>query len=249
MVEKAVSGLSMRYSIVVPIKNEEENIAELVGEVEPVMEALGAPWELICIDDGSTDRSLLILQDLCRSKPYMRVLTFTRNFGQSAAFKAGFEAARGELVITMDGDRQNDPADIPKLTAAVAECDLVVGWRVNRRDPWKKKIVSKMSNWVRSRLCRDGMHDTGCSLKVYRKSALDQIKMYKGMHRFLPALFKIEGYRIKEVPVNHRERPKGKTKYHFFNRSIGPIVDMFVVQWMRTRAIHPKVREEISHES
>ncbi|MCH9626943.1 MAG: Dodecaprenyl-phosphate galacturonate synthase [Chlamydiales bacterium] len=239
----------MRYSIVIPIKNEEENIADLVAEVEPVMEELGEPWELICIDDGSTDQSLLILQDLCQQKPYLRVLTFTRNFGQSAAFAAGFEAAQGELIITLDGDRQNDPADIPKLTAAITECDLVVGWRVNRRDPWKKRIVSKLSNWVRSRLCRDEMHDTGCSLKIYRAEALRKIKMYKGMHRFLPALFKIEGFRIKEVPVNHRERAKGATKYHFFNRSIGPIVDMFVVRWMRHRALKHQIREEISHRS
>src|SRR5690606_1744992 len=107
----------MRYSIVVPIKDEEENIEDLVAEIEPVMERMGQPWELICIDDGSTDRSLLILQDLCKQKRYLRVLTFTRNFGQSAAFAAGFEAARGELIITLDGDRQNDPSDIPKLTA------------------------------------------------------------------------------------------------------------------------------------
>lgn len=238
----------MRYSVVVPIKDEEENITELVSEIEPVMENLGQPWELICIDDGSTDRSLLILQDLCKQKSYLRVLTFTRNFGQSAAFAAGFEAAQGEWIITLDGDRQNDPADIPKLTAVTTDCELVVGWRVNRRDPWKKRLISRLSNWVRSRLCRDGIHDTGCSLKVYRKEALRHIKMYKGMHRFLPALFKIEGFRVKEIPVNHRERAKGATKYHFFNRSIGPIVDMFVVRWMRHRAVHPKVREEITHD-
>lgn len=235
----------MRYSIVVPIKDEEDNIQELVDEIEPVMKTMGQPWELICVDDGSTDRSLLILQSLCKTKPYLRVLTFTRNFGQSAAFAAGFEAARGELIITLDGDRQNDPTDIPKLTAAAADCDLVVGWRVNRHDPWQKKITSRLSNWVRSRLCHDGMHDTGCSLKVYRKTALQEIKMYRGMHRFLPALFTIEGFRVKEIPVNHRERSKGKTKYHFFNRSLGPIIDMFVVRWMRKRTLHHQIREEI----
>lgn len=240
--------MNIRYSVVIPIKNEEENIVDLVSELEPVMETLGQPWELICIDDGSTDRSLLILQDLCKQKPFMRVLTFTRNFGQSAAFAAGFEAAKGELIITLDGDRQNDPNDIPKLTAAALESDLVVGWRVNRHDPLQKRLISKVSNWIRSRLCRDGMHDTGCSLKVYRKEAIRKIKMYQGMHRFLPALFLIEGFRVKEVPVNHRDRSKGHTKYHFFNRSIGPIVDMFVVRWMRQRAIKSEIREEISHE-
>lgn len=238
----------MRFSIVIPIKNEEENIKDLVEELEPVMERLKQPWELICIDDGSTDRSLLILQDLCKQKAYLRVLSFTRNFGQSAAFAAGFAASKGDLIITLDGDRQNDPADIPKLTAAINDCDLVVGWRVNRRDRWQKKIISRISNWIRSRLCRDGMHDTGCSLKVYRSEALKKIKMYRGMHRFLPALFKIEGYRIKEIPVNHRERPKGETKYNLLNRSIGPIIDMFVVRWMRHRALHHQIREEITQE-
>lgn len=238
----------MKYSIIIPIKNEEENIKDLVNELEPVMENLRQKWELICVDDGSTDSSLLILQDLCKQKSYMRILSFTRNFGQSAAFAAGFKAARGELVITLDGDRQNDPADIPKLTAAINDCDLVVGWRVNRKDTFQKKLISRLSNWVRSRLCHDGIHDTGCSLKVYRKEALASIKMYKGMHRFLPALFKIEGFRVKEIPVNHRERSKGTTKYFFFNRSIGPIMDMFVVRWMRSRALHHQIREEIAHE-
>lgn len=238
----------MKYSIVIPIKNEEENINDLIQEIEPVMESLAQKWELICIDDGSTDRSLLILQDLCKKKPHMRILSFTRNFGQSAAFAAGFKAAQGEIIITLDGDRQNDPADIPKLTAAISDCDLVVGWRVNRKDTFQKKIVSRISNWIRSRLCGDGIHDTGCSLKVYRKEAICNIKMYRGMHRFLPALFKIEGFRVKEIPVGHRERCRGITKYHFFNRSLGPIIDMFVVRWMRYRTLHHQIREEITHE-
>jgi dolichol-phosphate mannosyltransferase len=240
--------MSITYSVVVPIKNEEENIDALVQEVELVMESLGKKWELIFVDDGSTDRSLVLLQALCKHKPYLRILSFTRNFGQSAAFAAGFHAAKGAFIITLDGDRQNDPADIPKLLEAIAECDLVVGWRVNRRDTFQKRVISLGSNWVRSRLCRDGMHDTGCSLKVYRKEALLAIKMYRGMHRFLPALFKIEGFRVKEIPVNHRERSKGRTKYHFFNRSLSPILDMLVVCWMHNRALHHQIREEITHE-
>ncbi len=238
----------MKYSIVIPIKNEEDNIKELIEEIEPVMKGLAQKWELICIDDGSTDRSLLILQDLSKQKPFLRILSFTRNFGQSAAFAAGFKAAKGEMIITLDGDRQNDPADIPKLTAAIADCDLVVGWRVHRKDTFQKKMISKLSNAIRSRLCADGIHDTGCSLKVYRKEAVAQIKMYRGMHRFLPALFKIEGFRVKEIPVNHRERSRGVTKYHFFNRSLGPIIDMFVVRWMRHRKLTHQIREEITHE-
>ncbi len=237
----------MHYSVVIPFKDEEDNIQELIVELEAVMQGLKKPWELIAVDDGSTDGSLVVLQDLIKKRPHMRILTFTSNFGQSAALSAGFKVARGEFIITLDGDRQNDPADIPKLTAAIRDCDLVVGWRVNRRDPWKKRIISRLANGVRSRFCLDGVHDSSCSLKVYRKKALQAIKMYRGMHRFLPALFKMEGFRVKEIPVNHRERVKGTTKYHFFNRLIGPIIDMFVVRWMHHRSLRFKIREEITH--
>ena len=237
----------MKYSVVVPIKNEEENIFELVQEIEPIMQSLSSSWELLFIDDGSTDRSLSLLKELCSQKPYLRILSFSRNFGQSAAFAAGFKAAQGEFIITLDGDRQNDPADIPKLTAAIADYDLVVGWRVNRKDTLQKKLISRLSNFVRSRICEDGVHDTGCSLKIYRKEALSSIKMYHGMHRFLPALFKIDGFRVKEIPVHHRERSKGATKYHFFNRSLGPILDMFVVRWMKSRTVKPQIRQEIGY--
>ncbi len=235
------------YSVVIPIHNEEANIEELIVELEPVMNSLAHPWELICVDDGSSDSSLLILQNLCKSRPNMRIIRFTRNFGQSSAFAAGFEHAKAEYIITLDGDRQNDPKDIPKLAAAAFDADLVVGWRVHRKDTWQKRITSRLSNAVRSRFCRDDVHDTGCSLKIYRRQALCQIKMYKGMHRFLPALFKIEGFKVKELPVSHRKRAGGKTNYTFLNRSIGPIVDMFVVRWMRRRHLKHKIHEEITH--
>jgi dolichol-phosphate mannosyltransferase len=236
----------VELSIIIPFKNEEENIVELIQEIEVVMHSLGKKWELICIDDGSTDRTLPLLKELCTTRAEMRVLTFSKNFGQSSAFAAGFKAARGEFVITLDGDRQNDPADIPKLVDAIVDQDMVVGWRVNRKDTLQKRLISRFSNAVRSRVCRDGMHDTGCSLKVFRKSALDKIKLYDGMHRFLPALFIIERLRIKEIPVHHRKREKGKTKYHFFNRSLRPMIDLFVVNWMRKRALYYQIEEEIT---
>lgn len=234
----------MEYSVVIPIKNEEENLVPLIEEVEPVMQGLGGNWEMICIDDGSTDSSLACLKRLQKEKAYLRILSFSRNFGQSSGFAAGFGAAKGKWIITLDGDRQNDPADIPLLIQKREEFDLVCGWRKERKDPWHKRWTSKLSNWVRKRVCQDGMHDTGCSLKVYRKSALEEIRMYKGMHRFLPALFKIEGFSVCEVPVHHRERTQGKTKYNFFNRLLGPIMDMFVVRWMRKRHLKHEVREE-----
>jgi dolichol-phosphate mannosyltransferase len=226
------------YSVVVPLKNEAENIADLISELEPVMDELNQPWELICIDDGSTDQTNAILHALAAKKKYLHILQFSKNFGQSSAFDAGFKAARGQFVITLDGDRQNDPADIPLLAKEINSFDLVCGRRLKRKDPWHKRWVSRLANRIRSRICQDGVQDTGCSLKIYRSECLRNIKMYQGMHRFLPALFSIEGYRIKEVMVNHRPRVRGKTKYNFFNRSFNTIADMLAVRWMRKRRLN-----------
>ncbi len=237
--------MAVEYSVVIPLKNEEENISDLIHELEPVMESLSKPWELICIDDGSQDRTFEILQNLKKQKAYLRIIKFKGNFGQSSAFDAGFRTAKGNFIITMDGDRQNDPHDIPKLLAMVGNADLVCGQRIKRKDSWNKKIISYFANKIRSRFVGDGIPDTGCSLKLYRRSCFDKIKMYHGMHRFLPALFLIEGFEIKSVPVNHRERTKGKTKYNIFNRSFNTISDMFAVSWMRKRHLKYKVEQEI----
>ncbi len=233
--------MDIHTSIIIPVKNEEESIGPLIEEVEAVMK--GSGWELIVVNDGSTDRSGQRVVDLLKEKPFLRLISFTRNFGQSAAFAAGFARARGSIVVTLDGDGQNNPADIPKLLSLIEGADLVVGWRKERRDPWQKRVISKFSNGIRSRLCQDGVHDSGCSLKVYRKSALDTLPRFRGMHRFLPALFLIAGYRIKEVPVSHRMRLKGKTKYHFFNRLVGPISDLFFVLWMRKKWLAYQIDE------
>lgn len=236
--------MTIHYSVVVPLKNEAENVEELINELEPIMESLKKPWELICVDDGSTDNTAQILCRQIPLKPYLRVITFMKNYGQSSAFDAGFQAARGEFVITMDGDRQNDPADIPKMVAEAQHCDLVCGHRHRRRDPWTKKITSRLANFVRKRICQDGVQDTGCSLKVYRTQCLRKIKMYQGMHRFLPALFDIEGFSIKEIPVNHRPRAKGVTKYNIFNRSFNTICDMWAVRWMRKRHLNYQIERK-----
>ncbi|NGX58037.1 MAG: Undecaprenyl-phosphate 4-deoxy-4-formamido-L-arabinose transferase [Chlamydiae bacterium] len=230
----------MKYSMIIPLKDEESNIEDLVQELEPVMHSLNEPWELICVDDGSTDKTLSILQDLKKTRPLMRILSFTQNFGQSSAFDAGFKAAEGEFVITMDGDRQNDPHDIPKLIQTIQNFDMVCGQRVNRKDPWNKKIISSVANSIRSRVCEDGVSDTGCSLKLYRTECLQKIPLYEGMHRFLPALFLIHGFKITQVPVNHRKRVKGKTKYNLFNRSFNTIIDMWAVRWMKKRHLNYK---------
>lgn len=234
----------VHYSIVVPLNNEEENIEDLVAEIATAMNGLGNVWELICVEDGSTDQTLQRLIHLKQSHPELRTLVFDKNYGQSSAFDAGFKAARGEFIITLDGDRQNDPKDIPKLIAAMENADLVCGRRLGRKDPFIKRLTSYLANAVRSRLCKDGVQDTGCSLKMYRRQCLEQIKMFHGMHRFLPALFIIEGYRVKEVDVTHRERTKGKTKYTFFNRSFNTIADMLAVRWMYKRHLKYRIDKE-----
>lgn len=235
----------MKYSVVIPLKNEEGNIADLLAELEPVMNTLKNPWEIICIEDGSTDNTLAILQELAKTRKNLRIIIFANNYGQSSAFDAGFRAAKGEFIITMDGDRQNDPADIPKLIELAKDHDLVCGIRAKRKDTPSKRVISFFANKVRSWACGDGMKDTGCSLKVYRTSCISKIKMYHGMHRFLPALFLIEGFRIAQIPVNHRERAAGKTKYNIFNRSFNTIADLLAVRWMRKRQLKYKVQREL----
>lgn len=235
----------MKYSVVIPLKNEEENISKLVEELEPIMKTLKEDWELICIDDGSSDKTLPVLQDLAKEKKYLRILAFSKNYGQSSAFDAGFRAAKGEFTITLDGDRQNDPNDIPKVLERLKHCDLVCGIRQKRKDPPTKRFISYFANKIRSWACQDGMKDTGCSLKAYRTSCFSKIKMYNGMHRFLPALFLIEGFKIDQIPVNHRERTAGNTKYNIFNRSFNTIADMLAVRWMRQRQLKYQVRQKL----
>lgn len=238
------SRMFMEYSIVIPLKDEEGNVRNLVEEIEAVMHGEGKPWELICVDDGSSDQTLSILRELSHTKPFLRIVVFKRNFGQSSAFDAGFKKARGTFVITLDGDRQNDPSDIPGLIQLSNDYDLVCGIRQKRQDSLIKKTTSFFANKIRSKVCQDGVEDTGCSLKLYRRSCLDSIKLYNGMHRFLPALFQIEGYKITQIPVKHRQRVSGKTKYNFLNRSFNTIADMLAVRWMRKRQLNYEIERE-----
>lgn len=233
--------MTIQYSVVIPLKNEEGNIADLIHELTPIMDGLKQPWELICIDDGSTDNTRAVLLELAKSKSYLRVISFDKNYGQSSAFDAGFKAAKGVYVITLDGDGQNDPADIPNLISYSANTDLVCGIRQKRRDSWSKKIISRFGNIVRSWLCGDGIEDSGCSLKIYRKACLDKIKMYHGLHRFLPALFNNEGFSIIQIPVHHRPRLKGTSNYTIFNRSFNTISDLLAVNWMKRRQLKYKI--------
>jgi len=235
----------LRLSVVIPAFNEEPNVETCYREVVQALEPLGEPFEVIVVDDGSTDRTPEILRALAAGDPRLRLVRLRRNAGQTAALAAGFRAARGPVVVTMDADLQNDPQDIPALLQALESADAACGWRVDRRDPWTKRIASRIANRVRSRMTGDGVHDTGCTLKAFRRSALDRLKLYRGMHRFLPALLLLEGFRVVEVPVRHRPRQAGISKYGNWSRLWGGLADLWAVRWMARRRLGYEVEEEL----
>jgi len=230
-------------SAVIPAFNEEACVGECYRELIPVLEGLGRPFEVIVVDDGSTDRTFQILAGLAAADPRLRLIRFRRNAGQTAAFDAGFRAAGGEVVVTMDADLQNDPRDIPRLLAELGAHDAACGWRVHRRDPWLKRVSSRIANAVRNRLTAEAIHDTGCTLKAYRRECLVGLKLYRGMHRFLPTLLRLEGFRVVEVPVNHRPRRGGRSKYSIGNRLWAGLADLFAVRWMIKRQLRYEIVE------
>lgn len=224
-----------KVSFVIPVYNEAENIPTLYGELHQVAETLGSPYEIVFVNDGSTDGSRELLAGLARDDERVRCLSLNRNFGQSAAFAVGFRAATGDVVVTMDADLQNDPADIPTMLARYGDYDMVTGWRHNRRDTLAKRVGSKIGNFVRNRLTRETIHDTGCSLKVMRAEQVKRLKMYRGLHRFLPTLMRLEGARVLEVKVNHRPRLHGVSKYTNLRRAVEGFQDLLAVRWMMKR--------------
>jgi dolichol-phosphate mannosyltransferase len=238
------AGTSPALTVVIPAYNEEANVESCHEELVSVLEAHGQVFEIVFVDDGSTDGTADALRRLARVDPRVRILRLRRNAGQSAALDAGFRAARGAVVVTMDADLQNDPHDIPKLLAALPGHDAVCGWRVDRRDPWTKRIASRVANVVRNRVTRDGVHDTGCSLKVFRREALQRLHLYRGMHRFLPALLQIEGLNVAEVPVSHRPRRAGVSKYGNWQRLWTGLADLWAVRWMARRRLRYEVEED-----
>jgi glycosyltransferase involved in cell wall biosynthesis len=230
--------------VVIPAYNERTNVDPCYRELVDVLERHGQPFEVLFVDDGSTDGTDAILRELAGRNPRVRVLRFRRNAGQTAALHAGFQSARGAVVVTMDADLQNDPHDIPKLLAALPGHDAVCGWRVDRQDPWTKRVASRVANRVRDRVTRDGVHDTGCSLKVFRREALGRLRLYRGMHRFLPALLQMEGLLVAEVPVSHRPRRAGVSKYGNWQRLWTGLADLWAVRWMARRRLRYEVEEE-----
>lgn len=224
-----------RYSVVVPLYNEEGNVAELHRRIKEALEKLGGAFEIIFVDDGSRDATL----EKCRELSPLTLIAFRRNFGQSAAFDAGFKRATGDIIIAMDGDLQNDPADIPLLLAKLDEgYDVISGWRVKRRDSIGKKIFSRGANLLRKVLIHDNIHDSGCSLKAYRRECFDGFDLFGEMHRFIPALLEIKGFRVAEVPVSHYPRVHGVTKYNW-KRSVKGFVDMLAVWFWRKYSHRP----------
>lgn len=229
---------SPEISVVVPVFNEEENVPILQAELRRAL--AGRSYEIIFVDDGSSDATASKVD----SDDRIRLLQFEKNAGQSAATHAGLNAARGAVVILMDGDLQNDPADIPKLLAALTnDVDLVCGYRAKRKDTVVKRLTSRVANFVRSRFVKDYVRDTGCGLKAMRRHCVSALVPFKGMHRFVPALIRGAGYRLVEVSVNHRVRRFGQSKYGLANRAIRATADMFGVRWLLSRQLQYKVRD------
>lgn len=223
-------------SVVVPVYNEEGNVEKLHQEIKRMCVNAGYDYEIIFINDGSSDKT----DQICRTLKPLKYIQFRRNFGQTAAMDAGIKAATKEFIATLDGDGQNDPADIPKMLEYMREhqYDVVSGWRKNRKDTFMKRFISRGANALRYLLVHDGIHDSGCSLKVYRRECFKGINLYGEQHRFIPAILEIKGFKVGEMVVNHRARTSGKTKYNW-HRTIKGFVDMISVWFWNKYASRP----------
>lgn len=229
-----------KLSIVIPIYNEAENLPELFQETKASLFSLGADYEIIAVNDGSVDGSLNVLKELAAVDPKIKVISFSRNFGQTAAMSAGFKFASGEIIIPLDADLQNDPRDIPLLLAKLTEgYDIVSGWRKNRQDKLiSRKIPSRLANSLIGKITKVKLHDYGCTMKAYRKESLSQVRLYGEMHRFIPALAAWQGAKITEIVTNHRPRKFGQTKYGI-RRTFKVILDLLTVKFLTDYSTKP----------
>lgn len=234
-------------TVTAPVFNEIDNLESLVSRIDAVLASIDGVGEILLVDDGSTDGGFAAIQRLRLAYPRLRALRFDRNHGQSAAMAAGVAEARGEIVVTIDADLQNDPADIPMLVRTLLEghFDAVVGWRQQRHDSWLRRASSRFSNWLRNLVTAESIHDTGCSLKAFRREAIRQVPWFEGMHRFLPTLIRYAGGRVAEVPVTHHPRAKGVSKYGVLNRAGRAFLDLLAVRWMRWRWLRFRVVERV----
>jgi glycosyltransferase involved in cell wall biosynthesis len=230
----------LKISIILPVFNEEENLLDMNAEITGVVEKMDVDYEIIYVDDGSSDRSFEILCTLREENHNIKVIQFRRNFGQTAGLAAGFDHATGDVIISMDSDRQNDPNDIPMMLEKINEgYDLVSGWRFDRQDAWlSRKLPSKMANSLISKITGVKLHDYGCSLKAFRKDVIENIRLYGEMHRFIPAIASWMGVRIAEVKVNHRARVAGTSKYGI-SRTFRVILDLITVKFLLQYSARP----------
>jgi glycosyltransferase involved in cell wall biosynthesis len=230
-------------SVVVPVRDEEDSLEALHRELDAAVASIPGGSEFLFVDDGSRDASVAALDALAEKDPRVRVLVLDGRHGQSAALDAGFRAARGEVIVTLDADLQNDPADIPVLLAHLGAADVVNGVRSERHDAWLRLVSSRVANAVRNRMTQESVTDVGCSLRAMRAEVLRRVTLRRGMHRFLPTLLRLEGARVVEVPVSHRPRRHGASKYGIRDRLFTGIVDLLAVRWMQARALHYRVSE------
>ena len=235
----------IEISVVVPVYNEEGNLPVLIPALVEVLKNLGRSYEIIFVDDGSSDESRRILKEMASEHASLRILRFKENRGLSTALMAGMREARGEIIVTLDSDLQNDPADIPRLLEYLDRYDMATGWRQKREDKWLKKISSKIGNLVRNWVSGENIQDSACTFRAFKKECVQEIPVFNGMHRFLSTLVKMRGFGIIEVPVAHHPRRFGKSKYNIRNRMVRSFIDLLAVRWMKRRTIHYEIEERI----
>ncbi|HEY2995168.1 MAG TPA: glycosyltransferase family 2 protein [Methylomirabilota bacterium] len=237
-------------SVVIPVYNEEENLPPLWAELRGVLEGLRLQFEVVFVDDGSRDRSAEIIRGFREGDPRVRLVRLKANAGETAATDAGFKAARGRWVVTMDADLQNDPHDIPGMLAHLEQWDAVTGWRVSRGegDSVARRASSRIANRVRNALSEETIQDSGCTFRAFRRECLRGLVLYRGFHRFIPTLLKMRGYRVLEVPVKNRPRRFGQSKYGVMNRVFVATADLLVVRWMKNRFLRYEVAEDLGGE-
>ena len=242
----AASPAPPRVSVMIPVYNEEESLVTLHRELDAALASVAGGAEIVFVDDGSKDRSLAVLREIAEKDPRVRVVVLDGNHGQTAAFAAGFDAVRGEITVTLDADLQNDPADVPRLVARMdAEgADVVNGVRQKRRDSWVRLVSSRIANNARNWVTNESVTDVGCSLRAMRTEYVKRVRLFRNMHRFLPTLLRMEGAtKIVEMPVAHRERRYGVSKYGIGNRLWVGIVDLFGVRWMQARHFRVRLKD------
>ena len=239
MSDHKLSPTRTQLAVVVPAFNEAESLPELIERIDTEITAMGRTWEVWVIDDGSNDGTFAVVEELAKVRPQVHGLRFARNFGKAAALAAGFAAVDAEIVITMDADLQDDPAEIPHLTARIEEgWDLVSGWKQDRKDSFIKNKTSRIFNWFTSRMCGLKLHDFNCGLKAYRRDVTRSVKLYGDMHRYVPALAHLDGYRVTEAPVKHFARKYGTTKYGL-SRFLNGFLDLLTVYFLHARRTSP----------